>query len=100
MLESTVTDAVTQALRQVQELGGYEWVDLAPGAKVIGCLEGFDSLTGIEATVLVEQNVASALGLDAVSLGKDSIFVSDDGRKALSLKQVIAKVCSAVEGSE
>lgn len=85
------------ALREVQTLGGHDWAVPPRDAPVIGTLEDFDSLTGIEATVLVEQKLANALGVpEPLDLKSDSIFVSRDGRKALSLDQVVANVCEAI----
>ena len=97
MKKKEVAAAIEEALKEVQELGGHEWVPPAPKAKVIGGLEGFESLTAIEATVLVEQKIGSRLGLDGpLSLGKDSIFHSQDGRRARRLDEVVDAVAAAV----
>lgn len=97
MNRKQVAAAIEEALKEVQDLGGHEWVAPGPEAKVIGSLEGFDSLTAIEATVLVEQKIGSKLGLGgALSLGKDSIFASEDGRRARRLGEVVDAVSAAV----
>jgi hypothetical protein len=100
MEKAQVAVTVEEALREVQMLGGYEWEALAPKAEVIGTLEGFDSLTAIEATVLVEQKLSEKLGRsEPLSLGKDSIFVSEDGRRALCLDEVVAAVAAMLEAA-
>jgi hypothetical protein len=100
LVESAVVQSlVLEALKEVQVLGGHEWRPFSPKADIIGTLEGFDSLTGIEATVLVERKLAARLGRPDLSLGRDSIFVSDDGRKALDTNDVVAKVCLLLEAA-
>jgi hypothetical protein len=95
--KQTVADTVRKALQEVQDLGGHACPTLAPGAPVIGTLEEFDSLTGIEATLIVEQRLAEALGaLAPLDLKLDSIFVSKDGRRALSFEEVVANVCGVM----
>jgi hypothetical protein len=99
MLQPVVTEVVNEALREVQSLGGHPWVDLTPKDKIIGTLAGFDSLTGIEATVLIERKLALKLGRPDLSLGRDSIFVSDDGRNALDVAEIVSKVCALLEAA-
>ena len=95
MVRSGVEEVVVEALREVQRLGDHPWAGLPVEAPVIGSLEGFDSLTGIEATVLVETKLTQKAG-QAVVLGMDSIFVTADGRRALSLGEVVSAVCAAM----
>ena len=100
MPKEAVAAVVEEALREVQELGGYEWVEIPPSAPIVGALPGFDSLIGIEATVIVEQKLGTKLGQTApVSLGPDSIFVSKDGTRALRFDEVVASVCSILEAA-
>lgn len=97
MNKTQVAATIAEALQEVQTLGGHEWVCPSRKAKVIGSLEGFDSLTAIEATVLVEQKISSRLGLTSpLSLGQDSIFLSEDGRQARRLDEVVDAVTAAV----
>ena len=73
--------AVLSVLQDVQTLSGHTWESVGPGAKPIGALDGFDSLCGIEATVILEER------LDC-SFGGASAFVSPDGKRALSVSQI------------
>src|SRR5262245_44715093 len=87
---------VVDVLRDVQRLSGRRWNGIEATAKPIGSLEGFDSLSGIEATVMVEEKLGCA------ELGIESIFVSEDGKHALTLKEIaqrISKLLAACKGA-
>ena len=85
MEKHQVRDVVLGVLREVQKISGREWSKPGPDDQPIGALVGFDSLSGIEATVMM----ASELGCD---LGTDSIFVSADGKRALTLDEIALRV--------
>lgn len=76
---------VVKTLRRVQELSGREWRDLDLNAKPIGALEGFDSLSAIETTVLIEGELKC-------EFDGDSLFVSADGTRALTLQDIAARL--------
>lgn len=82
MSVAEIQSIVLQVLQEVQELSGRSWTALAPNGKPIGDLDGFDSLCGVEATVLVEER------LGCRDLGVDSVFVSDDGRRSLTVNEI------------
>jgi len=66
-----------------------------PDAEPIGKLDGFDSLCAIEATVMVEEL------LGRVDLEVETLFVSEDGQRALTVKesaQLISKLLTAKGG--
>jgi len=83
-----IQSAVIEVLRDVQTLSGRSWIGLAPTDKPIGDLDGFDSLSAIEATVLVEGK------LDCHDLEVDSIFISEDGKRALTVKEIANRISS------
>lgn len=72
---------VLEALKKVQELSGKPWTELKHDSKPIGDLAGFDSLTAIEATILIEEKLGC-------KIGQDTFFVSDNGIHALTIKQI------------
>ena len=72
---------VLDVLKEVQRLSGRDWTDLGVDAKPIGALDGFDSLSGVEATVMFEQRLGCTLDVD-------SVFVSEDGKRALKVREV------------
>lgn len=81
MTPDEVRSVVLDVLHDVQQISGREWSGLDGDAKPIGSLHGFDSLSGVEATVMVEQKLGCRLDLE-------SVFVSDNGKRALTLNQI------------
>ncbi len=77
---------VLDVLRDVQTLSGREWVGLDPNAEPIGQLDGFDSLCGVEATVMVEERLGCG------DLDVDTVFVSRDGKRALTVKEIAQRI--------
>ena len=86
---------MVEVLKEVQALSGRAWKDLVDGSKVVGELEGFDSIAGIEATSMVEQRLISA-GL-ASKVSAETIFVDD--RRALTLSEVVQRLTTSTKGA-
>lgn len=93
MTPNEIRAAVIKVLRDVQSLSGRPWVELDAGDEPIGDLDGFDSLSGVEATVLVEKELGQG------ELGTDSLFVSEDGKRALSLGEIVLRIDSHLRSS-
>lgn len=94
MDKETVTQQVVQAVAQVQEASGRAARGIGPLTKPIGDAPGFDSLNGVEVTVSLSQS----LGYE---LPDDNLFVSQDGKRALSISEIADNVCKAIGvGSE
>ena len=85
----TIRKLVIEVLHEVQTESGREWVDLSDRSKPIGLLDGFDSLTGIEATVILEERLR-------ISLGVENIFVSQEGDRALRLGEIVTSIAAVV----
>lgn len=79
--------ALVSVLKEVIELSGSTWQEVGPTTKPIGDLAGFDSLCSIEATVLVEQRLGYT-----TQLCQGSLFVSDDGARALTVEEVVSRI--------
>lgn len=77
---------VLEVLREVQVLSGREWVGLDPDAEPVGQLDGFDSLCAVEATVMVEERLGCG------DLDVDTVFISGDGKRALTVKEIAQNV--------
>lgn len=82
MEKSEIMEKVVDAVRQVQEASGRPVGDIGPGTCPIRDVIGFDSLNGVEATVILSE-----------SLGQDipdgyNPFVSRHGRRALSVSEI------------
>ena len=86
MNRGQIESIVTEVLQAVQESSGETYTDLASNDEPIGKLAGFDSLTGIEATVMIEKKLNC-------EINRDSVFVSEDGDRALTL----AEICGHLE---
>jgi hypothetical protein len=91
MSNKEIQFAVIDVLREVQTISGRRWTELQPGEKPIGVLEGFDSLSGVEATVMIEQR----LGCDGLEI--DSMFVSDDGKHALTILEIANRIATLMK---
>ncbi|MEX2381191.1 MAG: acyl carrier protein [Opitutales bacterium] len=81
-------------VRDVQEMCGKAPPALALDTCPFTDLEGFDSLTAVEATGLLSQRLGKK-----IRCGKDEInlFVSKDGRTPLKLLEVVDRMESLVE---
>jgi len=83
-----IESVIVAVLREVQTISGREWTDLGPESRPVGDLDGFDSLSGVEVTVAIEQRLECKF--------EKSIFTSDDGTRALNLKQISDRVANIV----
>lgn len=92
MLPSEIQTVVLDVLKEIQILGGRAWEGLDPDATPIGALDGFDSLTGVEATVMIEQK------LGGQNLELESLFVSEDGKHALTVAEVAERIAKLTNG--
>ena len=76
-----IESMVVAALKQAQEISGEDFVEIGLGDKPLGKLDGFDSLKGIEVTVMIE----GELGCE---IERDSLFVWED--RATTLAEICA----------
>ena len=94
MDKATVTQQVVQAVVQAQEASGRAAGGIGPSTKPIGGVPGFDSLNGVEVTV----SLSKSLGYE---LPDDNLFVSQDGKRALSISEIADNLCKTMGiGSE
>ena len=94
MDKATVMQEVVQAVVQVQKASGRAAGGIGPSTKPIGGAPGFDSLNGVEVTVALSQS----LGYE---LPDDNLFVSQDGKRALSISEIADDLCKTIGvGSE
>ena len=89
MDKAGVTQQVVQAVEQVQEASGRAAGGIGAATRPIGDAAGFDSLSGIEVTVALSQSLGH-------ELPDDNLFVSEDGRRALSIAEVADNLCKTI----
>ena len=89
MDKATVMQEVVQSVVQVQEASGRATGGIGPWTKPIGGALGFDSLNGVEVTVALSQS----LGYE---LPDDNLFISQDGRRALSISEIADNLCKTI----
>ena len=94
MDKESVTQQVVQAVVQVQEASGRAAGGIGATTRPIGGAPGFDSLNGVEVTVALSVSLGH-------ELPDDNIFVSQDGRRALSISEIADNICKTIGvGSE
>lgn len=93
MNKPEIVTTVVDTIAKVQELSGRPTAGIGASTRPIGGVEGFDSLSGVEATIILSES----LGVDLP--GDYNPFISDDGRRALSISE-IAEGLSARVGLE
>ena len=90
---ASIRTMVLDVLTEVQEISGEDYVDIGPRDKPLGTLGGFDSLKGIEATVMVQERLGC-------QIERDSLFVSEDGRRATTLAEICTHLGEIVASAE
>ena len=82
MDKQEIVTKVVQTVAQVQEVSGRSSAGIGVSTRPVGGVEGFDSLSGVEATVMLSES----LGVD---LPDDyNPFISKDGKQALSVSEI------------
>ena len=89
MNKEKVFHNIAEAIRQVQETGGRSISEINPDTCPLTDVEGFDSLSSVEATVILSES----LGLDL----PDSVFLPEDGDQNLSISEIANNVCKIME---
>ena len=84
MTHSEAMDAVASAITGIQERSGDEVLELCPDTAVVNGVAGFDSLRGLELSVAMSR---------FFEVPEDvNICLSDDGKRALTLAEIVAKL--------
>jgi acyl carrier protein len=86
MSTEDIRTIVIEVLQEVQTVSGRDWTGIDASAAPVGTLDGFDSLCAVEATVLVEEK------LGCRDLDVHSIFVTEDGKRALTVDEIAHRI--------
>lgn len=90
MDKSEVTEKLIHAIAEVQKMSGRPSEMIDPATKPIGGIQGFDSLNGVEAAVILSES----LGCE---LPAETLFVSREGKRALSIAEISADVSRIIK---
>jgi hypothetical protein len=90
MEKAEIMEKVIEAVRQVQELSGRPVGNIGRRTCPIRDVEGFDSLSGIEATVILSESLKQDLPEEY------NAFISKDGRRALSVIEITENLCEII----
>ena len=83
---------VIAAVVQVQQASGRSIEGIGPDTRPFKDVEGLDSLSGVEATVLLSDTLGREL--------PDSVFVPEQGSRALSLAEVADMVVGCASAAK
>ena len=87
-----IVHKVVEAVVQVQQASGRSVEGIGPDTRPFKDIEGFDSLSGVEATVLLSE----ALGRDL----PDSVFAPEQGSRLLSVNEVADRVLGCTDAAK
>ena len=83
---------VVQTVARVQEVSGRSSAGIGASTRPVGGVEGFDSLSGVEATVMLSES----LGVDLPE--EYNPFISSDGKRALSVGEIADTLSAYIGG--
>ena len=92
MNRDDVVRQVIEAVVEVQQASGRSAEGIGPDTRPFKDVEGFDSLSGVEATVLL----SGTLGEDL----PDSVFTSEQGSQMLSVNEVADRVLGCTSAAK
>jgi len=89
MDRKVILERLIETVAEVQELSGCAPVKIDAKTCPISDLDGFDSLRGVETTVLLAIKLKCEF---KARKGEVNVFVSKDGRRALSLEETVNRL--------
>lgn len=82
MERQEIVTKVIQTVAQVQEMSGRSSAGIDADTRPVGSVDGFDSLSGVEATVMLSDSLRLHLPEDY------NPFISKDGKRALTVGEI------------
>jgi len=89
LTDAQLREALEKVLRQVQITSGRDCPQIGDATKPIGDLDAFDSLTAVEATVLLE------LELNC-KIADGTPFISASGKRALTVAEAVERLAKLI----
>ena len=77
-----IVTKVVRTVAHVQEMSGRPSAGIGASTRPVGGVEGFDSLSGVEATVMLSESLGVELPEDY------NPFISTDGKRTLSVGEI------------
>ena len=84
MNRDEIVQQAIEAVVQVQQASGRSVEGIGPDTRPFKDVEGFDSLSGVEATVLLSETLGQEL--------PDSVFTPEQGTHVLSINEIAHRV--------
>ncbi len=78
-----------ETVAEVQELSGCASLEINAKTSPVYDLDGFDSLRGVETTVLLAMKLKCEF---KAAKGEVNVFVSKDGRRALRIEEAVSRL--------
>jgi acyl carrier protein len=91
MNKKKIHDLVVETLELIQELSGQDKVDINEDTVPIGQLPGFDSMNGVELSMMISKHIPMEKNV--------RLCVSDDGKKALSVRQIVERLVKLLDAT-
>lgn len=82
---------VIETVNQVQDVSGRSSAGIGASTRPIGGVDGFDSLSGVEATAML----SASLGVDIPE--NYNPFISSDGKQALSVNEIANRLSTFIK---
>ena len=87
-----IVHQVIEAVTQVQETSGRSVGEIGPDSRPLKDLQDFDSLCGVEATILLSEAVGHEL--------PDSVFAPQEGSRVLSVNEIADRVLDSMNATK
>ena len=88
MNKKEATDKVIEAIAKIQEDSGRLATSMQSSTRPFRDVEGFDSYSGVEATLLLSEMFGHEL--------PDSVFIPKEGKQILSVTEIADNICEIV----
>lgn len=88
MNRKDATDKVIEAIAKIQEDSGRLATSIQSSTRPFRDVEGFDSHSGVEATLLLSEMLGQEL--------PDSVFIPKKGRQILSVTDIAENICEVL----
>lgn len=90
MTKNELRDAIIEKISEIRRLSGHDPEELRDQTKPLDDLEDFDSLTALEVTTVLCDDLGIDLPADV------NLFTTDDGGRALSIEEVVNRAIPLV----